>query len=48
MRVAYLCNTFGQPDHDRCAAMGAAGLDLLSIDWAREDTEYRWETTDKG
>lgn len=47
MRVAYLCNTFGQPDHDRCAAMGAAGLDLLSIDWAREDSEYRWETTDK-
>lgn len=48
MRVAYLCNTFGQPDHDRCAALGAAGLDLLSIDWAREDTEYRWETTEKG
>lgn len=47
MRVAYLCNTFGQPDHDRCAAMGAAGYDLLSIDWAREDSEYRWETTDK-
>ena len=47
MRVAYLCNTFGQPDHDRCAALATAGYDLLSIDWAREDTEYRWETTDK-
>jgi glycosyltransferase involved in cell wall biosynthesis len=27
--------------------MGTAGLDLLSIDWAREDTEYRWETPDR-
>lgn len=48
MRVAYMCNTFGQPDHDRCAALAGTGLDLLTIDWAREDTEYRWETTEKG
>ena len=48
MRVAYLCNTFGQPDHDRCAALAGAGVELLTLDWAREDTEYRWETTDKG
>lgn len=27
--------------------MGAAGYDLFSIDWARADSEYRWETTDK-
>lgn len=27
--------------------MGAAGYDLISIDWARADSEYRWETTDK-
>lgn len=47
MRVAYLCNTFGQPDHDRCSAMGAAGLEVLSIDWARQDTEYLWEDTAK-
>ncbi|MES2833820.1 MAG: glycosyltransferase [Pseudomonadota bacterium] len=47
MRVAYLCNTFGQPDHDRCAALSAARIDLLSIDWARDDSEYRWENTDK-
>ncbi|NBB52501.1 glycosyltransferase [Rhizobium sp. CRIBSB] len=47
MRVAYLCNTFGQPDHDRCAAMTRAGLTVQSFDWARADTEYRWENTTK-
>jgi len=47
MRVAYLCNTFGQPDHDRCTAMTRAGLTVQSFDWARADTEYRWENTQK-
>ena len=47
MRVAYLCNTFGQPDYDRCLAMADARLDLLTIDWARRDSEYRWEVTEK-
>lgn len=47
MRVAYLCNTFGQPDHDRCAALSRSGLQVHSIDWARSDTEYRWEDNAK-
>ncbi len=46
-RVAYLCNTFGQPDHDRCIALSKSCDVLLILDWSRSDTDYIWEETDK-
>jgi len=41
-RVAYLCNTFGVPDHDRCRALGNSGAEVLALDWALTDSEYQW------
>ena len=47
MRVVYLCHDFGQPDHDRCAALATSGVTLRTIVWARADSVYRWQETQK-
>lgn len=46
-RILYVCNTFGQPDHDRCTALARSGVRVLAIDWSRDDTGYIWEKTTK-
>ncbi len=46
-RILYVCNTFGQPDHDRCAALARSGKSVMAIDWSRDDTGYIWEKTEK-
>ncbi|MET3665590.1 glycosyltransferase [Caulobacter sp. 1776] len=45
--ILYVCNTFGQPDHDRCTAIARNGGRVLAIDWSRDDTGYIWEKTEK-
>jgi glycosyltransferase involved in cell wall biosynthesis len=45
--ILYVCNTLGQPDHDRCNALARDGWSVTAIDWSRDDTGYIWEKTEK-